>query len=110
VFTILGQVYNATNNTDLFQADTTSLSQTSVNKAIDEVVYRTGKQATIIGDMKLVNQIRDFSGYTDTTKDEIMRTGRIGVYRGANIISVSEVKDPATGKILVPKNRLYVVS
>ncbi|WP_336786947.1 HK97-fold major capsid protein [Paenibacillus sp. MMO-177] len=110
VFIILGQVYNATSNADLFLADTSALSQASVNKAIDEVVYRTGGRATIIGDMKLVNQIRDFSGYTDTTKDEIMKTGRIGVYRGANIMSVSEVKDEATGKILVPQNRIYVVS
>ncbi|MGE6227626.1 HK97-fold major capsid protein [Paenibacillus chitinolyticus] len=110
VFTILAQVYNATNNAELYQLDTTNLSQSSVNKAIDTVVYRTGGRATIIGDMMLVNQIRDFSGFTDTTKDEIMKTGRIGVYRGANIISVSEVKDPATNKILVPKNRLYVVS
>lgn len=110
VFTILGQVYNATSNSELYIKDTTSLAQASVNKAIDEVVYRTGGRATIIGDMMLVNQIRDFSGYTDTTKDEIMRTGRIGVYRGANIISVSEVKDPSTNKILVPKNRLYVSS
>lgn len=110
VFTILGQVYNEANLPDQFTADTTNLSQTSVNNAIDAVVYKTGAKATLIGDMMLINQIRDFAGYTPATLDEIMKTGRIGVYRGANIIAVSEVQDPSTGKILVPKNRLYVVS
>lgn len=110
VFTLLGQFYNATTNSDMFKQDTTTLAQASLNTAIDDIVYKTGVRPTIIGDMLLINQIRDFTGYTDTTKDEILRTGKIGVYRGANLLSLPECKDPSTGKILVPKNRLYVCS
>lgn len=110
VFTLLGQFYNAISNSDMFQQDTTSLSQSSINSAIDEVVYRTGANATVIGDLKLVNQIRDFEGYDAETNLEIRKSGKLGIYRGANLIGLSEVKDEATGKVLVPKNRLYVVS
>lgn len=109
VFTILGQAYNATSNSEFFIADTTSLSQTSLNKAIDTVFYKTGKRPVVLGDMLLTNQIRDFDNFDDDAKKEIRLNGMIGTYRGATILSLPEVKTP-TGEILVPKNRLYVVS
>lgn len=110
VFTLLGQFYNETSNSDLFAYDTGSLTNTTLNDAIDEVRYRTGGDVTIIGDLKLTNQIRDFDGYDPETNLEIRKTGKLGLYRGAHILGLPEITDEATGKALVPKNRLYVVS
>ena len=110
VFTLLGQFYNVSVNSDMFHQDTTSLAQATLNTAIDKVFYNTGVRPTVIGDMMLTNQIMEFTGYTPEALEEIRKTGKIGTYRGANILGLPEVKEEATGKILVPKNRLYVVS
>lgn len=109
-FTLLGQFYNETKNAEMFAFDTGALVQGTLNDAIDEVVYKTGANATIIGDLKLTNQIRDFGGFDPETNREILKTGKLGTYRGATILGLPEVKDEATGKVLVPKNRLYVAS
>lgn len=110
VFTILGQVYNETSNDDMYDVNTTSLTQASLDKAIDTVFYKTGVRPTIIGDMLLTNQIMKFEGFTEEAREEIRKTGKIGVYRGATILGLPEIKDEATGKVVVPKNRLYIVS
>lgn len=110
VFTLLNQVYNETNTPDLYHKDTTALSQTTLDNAIDLVFYKTGVMPTIIGDMLLVNQIYGFPNYSPETQEEIRKTGKLGVYRGATILAVPEVLDPVTNKSLVPKNRLYIVS
>lgn len=110
VFTLLGQFYNATKNAEMFDSCTTTLAQDAVDNAIDTIFYKTGKRPTIIGDMLLTNQIMKFEGFTEEAKEEVRKTGKLGVYRGATILGLPEVKDEATNKILVPKNRLYVVS
>jgi hypothetical protein len=110
VFTLLGQFYNAETNSDFFKVDTTTLAQASLNTAIDTIFYKTGKRPVIIGDMMLTNQIMGFEGFTEEANEEIRKTGKIGVYRGATILGLPEVKDEATQAVLVPKDRLYVVS
>lgn len=110
VFTLLGQFYNETQNSEMFTVDTSSLTEASLKKAIDTVFYKTGVRPTIIGDMMFTNVIMDFNGFTEEAKEEIRKTGKLGSYRGATILGLPEVKDEATGKLLVPKNRLYIVS
>jgi hypothetical protein len=110
VFTILGQVYNATTTPEMYHQDTTELTQAGLNGAIDTVFYRTGVRPTIIGDQLLVNQIMGFAGYSQELLTEIQRTGSLGVYRGAEVMGLPMVLDPVSGKNLVPTNRLYIVS
>jgi hypothetical protein len=111
VFTILGQVYNETGiGKDNYKEDTSALSQTSLNTALDNIFYKTGVRPVIIGDMLLTNQIRDFDGYTEDIKTQITRTGVLGAYRGSIILPLPEILDPVTGKSLVPTNRLYIAS
>lgn len=110
VFTILGQVYNETKNAEYFAQDTTSLAKATLDTAIDKIFYKTGKKPVIIGDMMLTNQIMGFEGFTEEAKEEIRKTGKIGVYRGATILALPEVLDEATGQPIVPQNRLYIVS
>lgn len=110
VFTILGQVYNATSNPEMYHLDTPDLTKETVDTAIDTVFYKTGNRPVIIGDMLLTNKIMGFEGFAPEANEEIRKTGKLGVYRGATILGLPEVKDEATGKTIVPKNRLYIVS
>jgi hypothetical protein len=111
VFTLLDQVYNETGaGKDNFKQDSTNLAQASLNTALDQIFYKTGVRPVIIGDMLLTNQIRDFSGYSEDIKTQITKTGVLSSYRGSVILPLPECKDPVSGKLLVPKNKLYIVS
>ena len=109
VFTLLGQVYTESNLPDNFGTVSTTLSDDALKAGIDYVAYKTGKNPVIIGDSLLTKEICDFTGFTDEANEEIRKTGKIGIYRGATILGLPEVKD-GFGNILVPKNRLYIVS
>lgn len=111
IFTILGQVYNEQGAGKEFTTICTSeLEKSSVESAIDAVTYRTGKNAVILGDKLLTNQIMGFEGFTNEANEEIRKNGTLGYFRGARIIGVNDVYDEALGKSLVPKDRLFVVS
>ncbi|MBU5669652.1 hypothetical protein KQI68_07335 [Peptoniphilus sp. MSJ-1] len=110
IFTILGQVYNETNNAEYLTVCTTKLEKSAIEEAIDKVTYRTGKKAVILGDKLLTNQIMGFEGYTNEANEEIRKNGTLGYFRGARIVGVNDVYDEALGKSLVPKNRLFIVS
>lgn len=111
VFTILGQVYNEQGaGKDFTTVCTTSIDKASLEKAIDAVTYRTGKNAVILGDKTLTNQIMGFEGFAPEASEEIRKNGTLGYFRGARIIGVNDVYDEALGKSLVPKDRLFIVS
>lgn len=110
IFTLLGQVYNETNNKERYVKDSTSLTQASLDKAIDTVAYRNGTQPVILGDRMLVNQILKFDGFTPEAKEEVRMNGSLGYYRGARIIAAYETYDEANDRNIVPTNRLYVTA
>ncbi|MDU1176522.1 MAG: HK97-fold major capsid protein [Peptoniphilus harei] len=111
VFTILGQVYNEQGaGKDFTTICTSALEKSAVEKAIDAVTYRTGKNAVILGDKLLTNQIMGFDGFTNEANEEIRKNGTLGYFRGARIVGVNDVYDEALGKSLVPKDRLFVLS
>ena len=111
IFTILGQVYNEQGaGKDFTTVCTTSIDKASLEKAIDAVTYRTGKNAVILGDKTLTNQIMGFEGFAPEANEEIRKNGTLGYFRGARIIGVNDVYDEALGKSLVPKDRLFIVS
>nr|DAR78432.1 MAG TPA: Major capsid protein [Caudoviricetes sp.] len=111
IFTLLGQVYNENGTAkDFTTVCTSKLEKTALEEAIDAVTYRTGKNAVILGDKLLTNQIMGFDGFTNEANEEIRENGTLGYFRGARIIGVNDVYDEALGKSLVPKDRLFVVS
>lgn len=63
---------------------------------------------TIIGRAGMVNQILDFSGFSESIKDEIQRTGRLGTWRGANIVKLKHYQDE-DGVNYMPGNELWVL-
>lgn len=111
IFTLLGQVYNTQGaGKDFTTICTSTLEKSAVEKAIDAVTYRTGKNSVILGDKLLTNQIMGFEGFTNEANEEIRKNGTLGYFRGARIVGVNDVYDEALGKSLVPKDRLFVLS
>ncbi len=110
IFTLLGQVYNETNNKDNYFVDTTKLTADSLKKAIRRVKYKRGGTPVILGDEMLINEIADFEGFAPAIQEEVQRTGQIGTFYGARIMSTTEVFDEANDRVIMPKNRLYIIT
>lgn len=62
---------------------------------------------TIIGRASMVDQISDFTGYADEAKEELRLRGRLGTYRGANIVQVINYTDEDDNSY-IPANELWV--
>ena len=62
---------------------------------------------TIIGRASMVDQISDFSGYADEALEEIRLQGRLGTYRGCNVVQVTNFTDE-DGASYIPANELWV--
>lgn len=62
---------------------------------------------TIIGRASMVDQISDFTGYADEAKEEVRLRGRLGTYRGANIVQVINYTDEDDTSY-IPANELWV--
>jgi len=86
-----------------------SLGQTALNTAIREVRDEslTGG-ITIYGRSTMVDQIADFTGFSNEALEEIRMRGRLGTYRGASVVQVRNWKDEE-GDSFIPANELYVV-
>lgn len=89
------------------------LSLASLNTAIAEVQDESRSdivsiigRATMTG--QIIDELADLNGFTPETNEDMLRNGRLGVYRGANIIRLKNFRN-ANGVSLFPANELYVV-
>jgi len=94
---------------------TTGMSKTQLDTAIREVkdaIKPNGlgpTPVTIIGRASMVDQISDFNlGFDPEATAEIRARGRLGVYRGANIVQVVNYTDE-NGLPYIPANELWVL-
>jgi len=93
------------------------LDLTALNTALREVRDETRTQdLTIIGRSTMTEQIIDELttngtnvGYLPTTNEEILRRGVMGVYRGANIVTLKNFKDDEDVPFF-PANEMWVVA
>lgn len=86
------------------------VNQASLDQAIREVrdASLTG-EVTVWGRGTMTDQISGFTGFADEALEEIRKRGRIGVYRGANIVQTNNYKDEL-GVSFMPANEMYVIS
>ena len=77
---------------------------------LDKALAAAAKHGTvsIVGTYQSLLPITDFQGYTDTQKDEIMRTGKLGVYRGANIVRLDEFYDE-DGQDVIKQDTIFII-
>lgn len=87
-----------------------SVSQSALNTAIREVRDESESgRVTIYGRSTMVDQIADFTGFADEALEEIRNRGRLGTYRGANVVQVRNWKDE-DGQSFIPANEMYVTA
>lgn len=93
---------------------TTGLTKDELDAAIREVrdsIKPNGQgpvPVTIIGRASMVDQISDFNlGFDPEATSEIRAKGRLGVYRGANVVQVINYTDE-DGQSYIPANELWV--
>jgi hypothetical protein len=91
----------------------TGLTAAVLKTAITEVadsIQPNGVAAppiTIIGRSAGVDAISDFTGYAEEALEEIRLKGRLGTYRGANIVRVTNYTDE-NGESYIPDNEVWV--
>lgn len=85
------------------------VDKAALDQAIREVrdESQTGV-VTVYGRSTMVDQIMDFSGFADEALEEIRQRGRLGLYRGANVVQVKNWKDE-DGASFIPANEMYVI-
>ena len=94
-----------------FYVSGAGLSQAAVNAALNgvgDMAGGGGGPVTLLGRTTMTGQITDFTGYGNETQEEIRRAGRLGVYRGANIQTVTNYLDDDNVSYL-PANELWVL-
>ena len=85
------------------------VDQAALNTAIREVRDESQSgNVSLYGRSTVVDQIMDYPGFADEALEEIRQRGRLGTYRGANVISVRNWKDE-DGASFMPANELYVL-
>lgn len=88
---------------------TPGLSKPALDLAIREVRDSSlDSQIVIAGRSTMVDQIADFDGFGNETKEEIRARGVLGVYRGATIVSLRNYKDEDNVPY-IPANEAWVM-
>jgi hypothetical protein len=92
-----------------YYLSTPGLSKPSVDAAIRSV-RDTSKlgQVAIVGRPTMVDQIMDFDGFGNETREEIRQKGVLGTYRGAKIVSLKNYKDEE-GQPYLPGNEAWIL-
>jgi len=89
---------------------TPGLSKPGVDAAISAVrdSSRSG-EVVIVGRPTMVDQIMDFDGFGNETREEIRQKGVLGVYRGVPIVSLKNYKDE-DGQPYLPGNEMWIMT
>lgn len=86
------------------------ISKPAVDAALSAVRdASTSGEVVIVGRPQVTDQIANFEGFGNETKEEIRQKGVLGNYRGANIVSLRNYKDEENLPFL-PANELWIMS
>lgn len=120
VFTALSTVWTATNTPDNFTDVGGSITNTALENAIDRINTTTPGVKVVIGSKAAMSPITKFAGFwsdggTNVTEvpsivEEIMRTGKVGTYYGAKLVSIDQVYDnPEDYQKMIPEDIILVI-
>lgn len=86
----------------------TTLTDTQLDSVLDQVIARSGR-ATIMGSPMALRYLANVGlEYGDEARNQILRTGRLGVYKGQNVVELENFEDFA-GNFVLPNNELWIV-
>jgi hypothetical protein len=85
-----------------------TLTSAQLDSVLDQVLARNG-QATIIGSAMALRYMSAVGlEFSNEAKDQILRTGRLGVYKGQGVVQIENFEDFA-GNFVLPNNELWIV-
>ncbi len=111
---ILTLAQTAIPSTSPYYVATSDLTKEELDAAIREVRDnllpdgQTNVPVTVIGRAAMIDKIADFPGYTDEAQEEIRLRGRLGVYKGANLVVLRNWADE-DGLAYNASNELWVL-
>jgi hypothetical protein len=111
---ILSLLQTAVPSTSPYYTATTNLAKAELDAAIrgvsDNVLPdgQTNAPVTVLGRAAMIDKISDFAGYSDEAQEEIRLRGRLGTYKGANLVVVKNWADE-DGRPYLPANELWVI-
>jgi hypothetical protein len=100
-----------------YAASVANLTKAAIDKAINWVEDQTGGAAAIVGRRNLLYNMLDFNTnssstevgiFDDATKNTIMKTGKVPVYRGVPVIGLNQWRD-AFGQLTIPQDTVLVI-
>lgn len=88
---------------------TATLSSAQIDPILESVANRSKGNVTILGSRQAVRSLSPIGlEYSDEAKNQILRTGQLGVYKGYQVVEVENFEDFA-GNLVLPTNELWIV-
>lgn len=120
VFTALGSIWTASNNSTNFTSVGGAINATDLKAAIDNINQNSGGVKAVFGSRAAMTPITTFGagwdiGATDNVGvdsqlEEVMKTGRLGTYYGAPLVIYDQIYDaPDTYSGLLPTDKILVI-
>jgi hypothetical protein len=85
-----------------------TFTSAQLDSVLDQVLARNGSVSILGSPMALRYMAHVGMEYGDAAKDQILRTGRLGVYKGQGVVQVENFEDFA-GNFVLPNNELWIV-
>lgn len=120
IFTALGTIWTAGNTPSNYVSVGGVLTDTALITAINRINQTTSGAKAIVGARSVITPISKFAGFwsrdgsnytgSQTKIDEVLNTGKIGVFYGVPIVAVDQVyNNPEDYKPLIPDTFVLVV-
>ena len=124
VFTLLTDIWNASNTPDNYTNVGGSLTAVALKNAIDEVNQKVGSVRAVVGTRKALTPITTFGAGWDIGNtagnpgnvaitpalEEIYRTGWLGTYYGAPIVALNQIYNNLVDyTAMIPEDKVLVI-
>jgi hypothetical protein len=123
VFAVFILVWTAGNTPDNYAAVATAVTSTALETAIQQISQTIGGPIVVAGVRSVLNPITKFGAFwdngagsptvvgVDSQLEEVMQSGMLGRYYGAEIIVIDQAWDyPDTYNALIPTNKILVMA
>lgn len=89
--------------------ESTNLTQTNLNKALDGLQDEAGPGAAVIArHVAFAPAVRSFSGFSNEVNDDMTRRGVIGNYHGATFVTLTDPFVKRSADHTIRKDRIYI--
>lgn len=106
---IQASVNAADNSTYYGEFAVSTLSDANVDSVLDEVAARSNGEVSIMGTRVATRYLSNVGlQFGDNVKEQVFRTGQIGVYKGYPVVQVENFEDFA-GSYVLPNDELFFV-